>query len=241
MRNFTSSTKGKLTLDLLYVQIQWAAWIFPIIFIVYIALNRFSPETPSQFTTYMSSIVSSSRVFMLIFGILSCFSFLPYFVNLGVTRKDYFAGTAISSVLLAIVITTFSALITFLIQLTGLIKGSSTRASLDFLDSSSVWLVPILVACLLILSYFIAGWIISIGFYRSGFLGKVGSILLAFMFLSLTNLLWEGDLSLPLISRFNIPFPAISTPTSMLISATLICLGFWYVYCNVKKVPIKLK
>ncbi|ABR50034.1 conserved hypothetical protein [Alkaliphilus metalliredigens QYMF] len=241
----TKSIKSKLSLDLFYMQMQWSFWYISIILIIHLILQlvlpRFVPDVEEINLSFMIMFFQSSKIYMAIIGIIACYSFLPFFVKNGITRRDYFIGSSVAAVGVSFSILLVSAVITVVLQFLAPILGYSPNiVPVAFLDTTSLWIVPIISLSLIILCYYIAGWVIAVGFYRYNNLRRIGFIAIGLFYVSVTDLIWEGGLSHPLIAKLNIPFPDLSIGLSVGVTSLLIGLGLWFIRSLTKRIPIKL-
>lgn len=121
----------KVARDMFFVQGIWTCYFLAIILAIHvvqtiITLNFSSTLVDSGF--FLSSHVSS-RIYMLIIGIITAVYFPPFYVGNGVTRKDSFRGILLGSLFLAIALT----LITFCIGAfeSLLVKGLNLPITLE--------------------------------------------------------------------------------------------------------------
>ncbi|OIJ11462.1 hypothetical protein BKP37_15590 [Anaerobacillus alkalilacustris] len=239
MKQNVSSTRSKISIDLFSIQMKWSSWFIAIVFAIYLIVHGFVEKLDENFISF---IFRSSKIYMLIIGIVSCFAFLTYFVKNGITRKDYYTGSVIAATLVGFSIMLIATIITSVLTLietyTTISFGS---AYIHFVEQNSSWLLSFVTFSLIIISYYVAGWIIALGFYRFGGWGGFGSILIAILYMSLTDLLWEGDLSHPLAALLKISKPTMSLPSSILGTLLLLGLGLFIIRKITKRIPIKLE
>ncbi len=122
---------------------------------------------------------------MLVIGI-SNLSFLTFFVKQGVTRKDYFIGAILSSIVVSLAITVVS-IIAFVVE-----GAFIANVSLQY---EGMW--GLLLSCTFCISssYFTIGWLIGAGFYRYGG-GGILFILLAVAVAFVFEALWTMQMAL---------------------------------------------
>ena len=238
------TVKKKLAFDMCYLQMGWTLWYIPIVLIGYLVilpiLGNFTDISETDLN-FMSFLLQPSRIYMAIIGIITYSALFPFFVKQGVTRKQYFVGSALAAAGVALGINIVSALITGILQIVSrLTPYAPGQGHMAFLENFSSWHVPLLTFSLIILTYYIAGWIIGIGFYRSSWAGA-GSIIVALVYVYLLDLLWEGQLSLNITSSLNITFPNQIFSLSLVGNLILIGLGLWVIRIATKDVPIKVK
>ena len=231
---------GKVAVDMTYIQSTWAAWFIGIVFAVYVLFHFFSGnvEVYNQSIgshSFLTMVYSPSKVFMLVVGIISVSSFLPFFVQHGVTRRDYFYGAAISSVVVSAGLMSVAWIVT---MIEGLIKSDLVNHS--FLGSDASWLLTAVVFTLVIFAYFAGGWLIGAGFYRYG-AGGILYILLSILLISLVESLWEFKKVHFLVVHFNFANGEIPMSISFLGTLLVIALTLVLVRVVTKRVRIKPK
>lgn len=230
----------KVALDMSLVQSVWAGWFIGIVFIIYVALNFFggNVEVNGQnldshsFLTFTSS---AAKIFMLVIGIISVSGFLTFYVQQGITRRDYFYGSAISSVVIALGLMAFAWIVTFI---EGFINPEIAHPT--FLGSKTSWFFVALVFCLYIIVYYMAGWVIGAGFYRFG-AGGLLYILLALIMVGFVETLWELSDSNFLLYFFDFGKGEIPLSVSFLGTFAIIALAMVIVRVVTRRVRIKMK
>lgn len=187
------SIRTKLAIDLFTLQGQWTAWFLGIMFVVYIAHILypllFSGESGRTVDDFYGRTYISGNIYMLVIGIITSVSCLPYYVQNGITRKDYFFGATISTLGLAIVIPIVALIIRFLskgmvdwinlpIELKGLpdiriaeedsLIAQMILAVIDAPSVAEISGLSLLVFMVNLFFYYVIGWMIGSGFYRFG-------------------------------------------------------------------------
>lgn len=156
---------------------------------------------------------------MLVIGIISVVGFIPHYVSNGITRKDYFKGTIIGTIGLALVLPIISAVITGAIQLVInlfnlLINLESFENPLHeadnhivadiitsviftpYIELSSNWIAAILVFAINIFTYYVVGWLIGAAFSRFGVIVGLLFIILGFIVVQVEDILLSISLGL---------------------------------------------
>jgi len=233
--NKTNRNSFKIAFDMTFVQLGWALWIIGISLIIFVGM-RYFPVT-SDYTSggFFSLIENPYKIFMLVIGILSVPSFLSYYVKLGVTRKHYFTGAAISAAGLSAIFMIIAVMISGIEQLV------EPTDVVTFLGVNASWILIFMVFSLNIFVYYIAGWLIGAGFYRynvwAGFLFIIGAIALIFMM----DFLWSGELNTPLHSLLSIDKPQdLSLGLSFGVTFVLIAISLWIIRRVTKRVRVKM-
>lgn len=93
----------KVVMDMFWIQFTWALGFLGIM----LAINIFKIVSTvignGGVDSYYGAVFIAANIFMLVIGIISI-NFLPYYVENGVTRKDYFKGALLASAGLSVVI-----------------------------------------------------------------------------------------------------------------------------------------
>lgn len=238
----------KAAFDMSRMQISWAFWFIAISLLIYLltpltginvmAKNQLGEfverivnrnwegevELPGPFG-YMTFISHPSKIFMLVCGITSVYSFMAFYVKQGITRKTYFYGSMISSVVLASGIALAAGLI-FVVETVFL--GSEQ-------GFATPWVAAMLVHGLFLFSYFVFGWVIGASFYRSAENGLLSILLtLAMAFAS------ESLLNGALMDRWNLP-ESLELIVSWTGMALLLGLALGIVRMTTRNAPIRMK
>ncbi len=237
-----SNTALKIGADLYKIQMKWALWFLLIVLVVQFALLILVPEPEIRDLSYLMFTFQPTKIFMLICGMIVIFAFFTLFIKQGVTRKDFFAGMAIAGVWLAFTMIIISALIAGILMFIGNFTPLfSDMTTSTFLNTQSDWIVPILALSLIILVYYLAGWMIGIGFYRFGGLGGLGFIALAITFMTVADILWESEISHPLAGFINLNLSELAIPVSLTGTLILQGLGLWMIRTVTRRVTIKME
>lgn len=227
----------KVTTDMSRVLISWAAWFVAIVIALYFVttyimggdvkannqLNELvmrildrqwgAESVQSDIQGFVSFIFHPSKIFMLVIGI-SNLSFLTFFVKQGVTRKDYFIGAILSSIVVSLTITVVS-IIAFVVE-----GAFIANVSLQY---EGMWGLLLILHILNLLIYFTIGWLIGAGFYRYGG-GGILFILLAVSVAFVFEALWTMQMALATLGTL------------------VLLVVLWYVLRQLtKRVRVKLK
>src|SRR5690625_3939780 len=92
-------TFPKIGFDLLTLKTIWSLWALGIFILMNIIQKIL---LSSQDSLYISGYIASN-IYMLVIGIIAI-SFLTYYVEHGITRKNYFYGNVIASIGLSIIV-----------------------------------------------------------------------------------------------------------------------------------------
>ncbi|SES31255.1 hypothetical protein [Psychrobacillus sp. OK032] len=251
----------KVATDLFWVQFFWAFGFLGVLLVVQIIKTILSTTKGIEMNDYFDAVFIAANIFMLVIGIISTYGFLPYYVSNGVTRKDYFKGSAIASVGLSITIPIIASIVSviqiFLVNLINLsiLKDSSfdNNAGAEgsiigeiilsiiftpFVDLQSNWLLAIFVFALNIFIYYLVGWLIGSGFYRFGVLFGLISIIIAFLIIYAQDLLLSIALDLPVQDMFaTLDFPIYVSVIGIFV---LIAITLWMIRQLTKRVAVKM-
>lgn len=240
MKANSHSNITKLAFDFYTLQMKWATWYLIIVTAISVFVPMFlSGRIEGDISwSVLQGIYSASKIYLFVVAIILCFAMIGFMVKSGVTRRDYFYGTAIASVGVSFSIIIIGALITFIIDLIGLKPYDPT---LRFLNSDSTWLLPIISLSLILTSYYLAGWIVAAGYYRFGGVKTVGFVGITLVFVSMIDLLWEGEISYPIISIFDLSLTEFPALYSIVLTLILIGLALWLVRIITKRTPIKIE
>lgn len=214
-----NTNKFKVALDIYKIQMLWTSWALLLVTVITILFSF------TQKTLNLKLFIQLSFIYMVVIGIISCLSLLPHFVGNGITRKNYFLGTTIAGAGV-----TFSIIAIFEIIAMGFSLISSftsytfTVEYLAFFDSSQNYYITLFISALNVFSYYLAGWIVGLGFYRFTGWKAYSFIMVSTFTLYLTNLIWS------------IPIPYT---ISILATLSILVVGLCFVRLMSKSVPIK--
>ncbi|UJL46753.1 hypothetical protein KFZ58_02010 [Virgibacillus sp. NKC19-16] len=257
----------KVAQDMFLAQLKWSLWFLSFILLAHIVMiiMEVSIGIDGGIGDFLYFSHGSSKIYMLVIGILSAYAFLTFYLNHGVTRKDYFTGSALAAAGIAIAIAVIASVLTGLeyvvMEMTNLpvtfdrsmagnvIETSDNSISIflpkailgsSILIHSSSWLVSLLMYTLNILIYYIIGWFIGAGYYRFGWLIGLGFITSALVFMVIADLLWGTELGEPLSNW--LPFDSINLPVYGATAGTilLIAIILWLIRLLTKNITIKM-
>src|SRR5690606_38847102 len=191
----------KAALDMFFIQLIWAFWFLGYMLIINVVrIIGFGREV----NTFYDTEYVAGNIFILVIGLIST-AFLPYFVELGVTRKAYFKGVLFAALGLSIALPILSLVISYLekIVLSLFMNPSFVNASyndIDFDGNVIGDLIEVIVAAphvsiedqfflslalfsFHLFSYYLAGWFISCCYYRFGQIAFVSIAIAVSMYL----------------------------------------------------------
>ncbi|MET3683083.1 hypothetical protein ABID56_001173 [Alkalibacillus flavidus] len=190
----TASRYQEVARRMFVEQLKWSIWFIVIagvfvrggLFVMAGSLNVDDVVTMSL----LEFMLDASKIYMLVIGILSVYVFMNYLVRNGITRRDYFLSTVISTVGLAVTFLIIFSLLTIIEMV--IINVASINVDINTLTVMSAATLNIQFFFALVL-YFSIGWFITIGFYRYNWMVGLGFILLAIGATSLTDMIWGQE------------------------------------------------
>lgn len=250
----------KVANDMFWVQLLWALGFLGVLLVFHIVKIIVAFIQGTGVDSFYNSVYVTN-IFMLVIGIISVY-FLPHYVGNGVTRKDYYKGALLASVGLSVVIpiivSCVSALGQFIIKNidkislkesdfnavvleTDNIIGEIVKSVIftPYVDPQSNWGLAIVVFSLNIFVYYLVGWLISAGFYRFDTGTGLGFIVIAFIVITLEDVLLRISLDLPIPSRFSV-FDSLPSSITVLCMLFVIFLSLWTIRLLTKRATIKM-
>lgn len=250
----------KVVSGMFLTQASWTLWFLGILFIINIGKVVLAFLQVNKVDTFYNSVFVAANIYMLVIGIL-CFYFLTYFVENGVTRKEYFKGSLLAAIgisimipIIALVISTIEKLIlqNFLAfnvtDFSNAVTESDGHFIADFIlsivltpyvDPDTNWILALAVFSLNIFIYYILGWFIGVSFYRFKTLVGLGAIALSMVASLFIDSLLRASVQLPLLETFaNIgQMSTIISLACIFISIVIILLLIRQI---TKRAPIKI-
>ncbi|WP_413377617.1 hypothetical protein [Alkalihalobacillus sp. 1P02AB] len=220
----------QLGLDQLRTMGSWMMWFVGIYAISYLAV-LFIPDffnldwnIREIEWTFFHGMINSGKIFFLICGLLSLWTFIKYYVSNGMTRNDYFKGTmgavVVLSLILTVIITIFSIVEWFF-----------------FSNMSTGFMALFLKAPLELVLYFLLGWFIGVGFYRYGIFAGLLSILLSFIVVIVHSEVWGEAGTIPWLEWLNL---TTSVGVAVAINLFLIIVSAVVIRRMIKDMRIKI-
>ncbi|WP_068784044.1 hypothetical protein [Paenibacillus phocaensis] len=217
----------RVAADMARTQLTWAAWFLCFVTLVYVII-----EVNAQ--NFITLAFQPSKMFMLVIGIVSVSGFLNFYARLGVTRTAYFYGSSLAAATVALVL---MGGVGVLGSLQHWLIPAPEKVSI--LGENDSWLLTVLVYMLNALVYYLAGYVIGIGFYRFGKFGGMLYIVLALGILATSEALWDRELK-DLINRV-VYIGELPLGVSLLGSLLLIGVALGIIGATMKRVRIKIK
>lgn len=251
----------KVTNDIFYVLMTWTLGFLGVMFVIQLVRATMSFINGSEIDTYFNAVFVAASIYMFVVGIISTY-FLPYYVEHGVTRKDYFIGTLFSSIGLSIILPIIVFIVSFLYQFILNNIDKITIKDVDFnvvvdsephiigdlvqsfiinpyIDPNSNWILALGVFAINIFIFYLIGWLIGSAFYRFNVIAGLAFILVGLVIITIKDSLLRVALELPLPNRI-ITIDQFSPTISALGVLLLIILAVWLIRLLTKRVSIKM-
>lgn len=249
----------KVAIDMFVVQAIWTAGFLGIMLLINVVKTIMAGFRGNEVEGFFNSVFVAGNIYMLVIGILAIY-FLPHFVGNGVTRKDYFFGTVLSSIGLAITIPIITGLISILekivlnliniplkvqtlneVDISGNIIGDIVQSIIisPHVDFQSNWGLAMAVLALNIFISYLLGWLISASFYRYGTVIGLASILTAIVFKMLKDTFLRMSLDLSAVGWFS-SLEDLPIGIALLGIVVIILLSIWFIRMLTKRVAIKM-
>ncbi|SIQ27748.1 hypothetical protein SAMN05920897_10697 [Alkalispirochaeta americana] len=212
MWKIAESVPFKVAQDLFRMHLLWTLIYFGVLLAIHLVLPPVirvaGGETGLDQISFFTTVTTSASVYLLVVGIVTFSSMTGFFVALGVTRRDYFLGAAAEALFL-------SGLLMVAGLVVSMVPGIARYGSI----AGMVRVLP--AQLLLCFVYYCLGWLVSAGFYRSGILPGLASLVVALVIAGVTDLLWAGG------SQVTLPFlaPLAALDTSPLAMFPLALFG----------------
>ena len=257
----------KIAVDVFWIQLFWALGYLGVVFVIHIIKTVTSIINNDKVSHYFANVHVTSNIFMLVIGIISTYGFLQYYVENGVTRKDYFKGAALASIGLSVAISVVTSLVSLLEisifkmmnvnfladksmigveadDFGGPIKDIIGNAVISvvlppFVSLADHWLLAVLVLALNLFCFYLIGWFISASIYRLGGVVGLVSIIISFVIVYLYDFLLRTVLNLPALAMFlDIQVPMVVAAICIII---IIFIMLWMIKQLTKRAPINCR
>ncbi|MDE4084398.1 hypothetical protein PO902_04975 [Planococcus maritimus] len=171
---------------------KWSLWFFSILFVIHLVrvfwLNSDTNEIEGFFVFSQYSV----NIFMLVVGIMTAYAFMGRHIQQGLSRRDSYVGTALAAIGLSLFVTLVPLVINAIQHL--LAEMVTLPVNLDTasaFEETGGWIAAAIALFLNVLTFYLAGWLISIGYYRFGWIAGFGFIALSFVVFGLNDYLWK--------------------------------------------------
>ncbi len=250
----------KVATDMFFVKLNWTFGFLGVMFVIQLVRAMIAILKNSEVDSYFNAVFVAAGIFMFVVGIISTY-FLPYYVEHGVTRIDYFRGAFLSSIGLSIVLPAITLIISIVWKfiLDNFLKlnikdvdfntvvedepeliGGIVQSFIinPYIDPTSNWPLAIAALAANIFIFYLVGWLIGAAFYRNLLTGFV-FILIGVVIITVKDSLLRVALELPLSDGI-ITIDQFSPTISALGVLLLIILAVWLIRQLTKRVSIKM-
>lgn len=255
-------TFPKIGSDLLIMQIIWSLWALGI----FILINVIQKVFMSRVDGFYNSGYISSNIYMLVIGIIAI-SFLTYYVENGITRKNYFYGNVIASIGLSVIIP-ITIYVVSLVE--DFIVNRFTSIALDkgtldnvlaevvtdvdgniiaeiilsiivtpFINPETNLILSLALFSLNIFVFYIVGWLIGSAFQRIGVIGGILFIFIGIAFIAVKDSMIRIVIDVPLFENYSV-LEIVPSSLALPVVFIVILLTFFLIRLLTKRAPIKI-
>ncbi|SHF98493.1 hypothetical protein [Ornithinibacillus halophilus] len=249
---------ARIGLDLLWVQLSWTFWFLGIILLVNVVQLIFMDDVDS----FYSAGYIAGNIYMLVIGIIAI-TFLPYYVENGVTRKNYFLGNATASIGLSIILPIFIFLLSLIEKLVVKMVSSNTLKDISlvkfepeydgniigdliqtiiispFINPETNLFMSLALFSLNIFVFYLIGWLIGSAFSRLGVIAGIIFVAFALALFSIKDSMIRLAMDLPIyesLSFMEIVPKSLALPLVFVVVVVTITL----IRLLTKRAPIKI-
>lgn len=185
---------SKVAASTFYEQFKWSLWFFSILLIIHMGRLYFLNEETAPVVGFFVFSSYSVNIFMLICGIMLVYAFMGQHVQQGISRKDWYKGTAMAGVGFALFVTVVPLIVHGIqYMLAPFISWPVELESAIAFTSATGWLAAIVAFFFNALTYYLIGWLIGIGYYRFGWILGFGFIGLASIAFTINDYFWTDN------------------------------------------------
>ncbi|WP_373894829.1 hypothetical protein [Virgibacillus sp. CBA3643] len=213
----------KTGLDLFVIQLTWTFMALGIFLLINLGRIIFLSNVDS----FYSAGYIAGNIYMPVIGIIAI-SFLTYYVENGITRKNYFLGNVIASIGLSIVIPILiyvinliqqfvinrftsivlneDALENIVIDIDGNIIGEIIQSVIltPFISPETNLVLSLALFSLNIFVFYIIGWLIGAAFKRLGVIGGILFIVIGIALIAVKDSMIRLAMDIPLFESFSL-------------------------------------
>ncbi|WP_077622400.1 hypothetical protein [Sediminibacillus massiliensis] len=218
---------------------KWSIWLFGVIITIRVVLwildyNGDEGQVIDHFMYFMND---SSRIFLFVVGIMMVFTFLRYYIELGLTRRTYFIGGTLASFMTSLTIGLISVLLAFLERFL-LSQLDINYPDYIYSNSFGYWVSFFLLFVTTSWLFYMVGWFIGHVFYRYKWWKGMFAIGFSVVLLILEGIVTGDTVTLYGITLENHSLPIFFTIIIMfLLSAGMLAVN----YRLVKDIRVKMK
>lgn len=251
-------TYPRIGLDMFLMKLTWSYWFLGITSAIHI-FRIIMQDNPDS--SYNAGYISSN-IFMLVVGILAI-SFLRYSVENGVTRKNYFYGSVIASILLSIALPILLYLISLIEKfilvtftnkefvaspLDNLVVDVDGNAFAEiilaviltpFVSVESNLLLSLTLLSVNLLMFYLVGWLIAAAFQRLGVVVGILIIAVSIGLIAIKDSMLRIALDMPLYESFKF-FDAIPNMLAIPIVILTIIITLVFIRLLTRNLALKI-
>lgn len=248
----------KVTKGLLFVQGKWTITFLAIVLFISILKMILGGIRGNEVDGFFDTAFVASNIYMFVTGIIAI-SFLAYFVENGVTRKDYFLGATIAAIILSIFLPIIAVLINLIEKwVLNLFHIPYKVSNLDDIEfdgeiisdlvqslvvspyvnpDSNVFLACFILFINLFFAYLL-GWFIRAGYYRFGSIIGFLFIVVAVCLKLLKDTLIRIQLDQQVVSWF-LNFTTLPLSMTIIGVVAIIVFMIFMIRITTKRVTVK--
>ena len=223
----SQSHTSKVIKDMTIWQLTWSLYLLGGVIIFFFGLRYFASEASFlnlrddtfMNRSFLDFTVQPGSIFMLVLGLMSVSGFLTFYVKQGITRKAYFTGAAVSSLIIALALTAAGGVLHLIIS-----PFMSNTEWLPVMGYEGSILAVLPLMALQMYLFYLLGWIINGMFYRYGVLAGMVSIASSIMLLIGVSFLISPSVDMPLVVSERFDWPALSSGMSLAVSLPILAL-----------------
>lgn len=243
---------------MLWTQWTWTFGFLGIVLLIHIFNMVRGAIQGNEFDNYYNSVFVAGNIYMFVIGIISIY-FLSYYVENGVTRKNYFTAAFLAAVGIAITIPVVSFLVSMVEQLFfnpsfRVMEINSVVTDIDdsiigyligsfvvspYVDPTAHWLLSLAIFSLNLFIYYIFGWLISATFNRFRTIGGLATIVIGLIVVIFLDACIRHALQLPTPMWFSL-VDFFSTPLTVFIILFLTGCMLLAIRLITSRAPIKI-
>lgn len=218
---------------------KWSGWFFAVMVTIRVirwVMDYFGYGTP-DIEHFIFFINESTRILMLVIGIMMVYTFLRHYTELGLTRRTYFLAGTISSFLVTLTISVISFLLPVLERVVLSLFGYHYSEVIQAY-SFGYWIHYFLFFVMTTWLLYTIGWFIGHVFYRyNWWIGLLG------VGFSIIVMMIEGMVTGDTVTVFDVYLDGLSLPllASSLILLLLSVGMLGLNYLLVKNIRVKMK
>ncbi len=252
----------KIGLDLFYIQLTWTLWALGIFLLINIGRLIFLDYVDS----YYSGGYIAANIYMLVIGIIAI-NYLPYFVENGITRKNFFVGNVLAGIGLSIITPILIYIISFLEKImihqftSVVLRDDSLEMAVHevteeiggnfigeiiqsiiltpFINPDKSLILSLALFTLHIFMFYIIGWLIGTAFYRLRVIGGLLFIAISILLIFIKDSMIRIVMDIPLFQNFTM-LAVVPDSLALPLSLGVVLISIMLVYLLTNRAPIKI-